>query len=105
MKRNSKTEATVRRLITKLRSVKSFTRATPLSPLLKMGSAGRGFHTGGSLPMRSAPGEFETDLLGTPRGCRRVHVVDSSVFPTVAASTITLTAMANAHRIATQVGA
>jgi len=105
VKRNSKTEATVSRLITKLRSVKSFTRATPLSPLLKMGSAGRGFHTGGSLPMRSAPGEFETDVLGTPRGCRRVHVVDSSVFPTVAASTITLTAMANAHRIATQIGA
>jgi choline dehydrogenase-like flavoprotein len=105
VKRNPKTEATVKRLITKLRSVKSFTRATPLSPLLKMGSAGRGFHTGGSLPMQSAPGEFETDVLGTPHGCKRVHVVDSSVFPTVPASTITLTAMANAHRIATQVGA
>jgi choline dehydrogenase-like flavoprotein len=105
VKRNPKTEATVSRLIAKLRSVKSFTRATPLSPLLKMGSAGRGFHTGGSLPMRSAPGKLETDVLGTPHGCRRVHVVDSSVFPTVPASTITLTAMANAHRIASQVGA
>jgi choline dehydrogenase-like flavoprotein len=105
VKRNEKTEANVGRVIKKLRSVKSFTRAKPLSALLKMGSVGRGFHTGGSLPMRSTPGDFQTDLLGTPHNCRRVHVVDSSVFPTVPASTITLTAMANAHRIASQVDA
>jgi choline dehydrogenase-like flavoprotein len=105
VKRNQKTEATVGRVIKKLRSVKSFTRATPLRALLKMGSPGRGFHTGGSLPMRLQPGEFQTDLLGTPHGCSRVHVVDSSVFPSVPASTITLTAMANAHRIASQVDA
>jgi Choline dehydrogenase and related flavoproteins len=105
VKRNEKTEATISRLIKKLRSVKSLTRATPLSPLLKMGSVGRGFHTGGSLPMRSVPGELETDVLGTPHGCRYVHVVDSSIFPTIPASTITLTAMANAHRIASQVAA
>src|SRR6185369_2431234 len=79
--RNPETDLTINRLIRKLRSVKHLTRATPLSPLLKMGSPGRGFHTGGSLPMRSAPSEFETDILGTPHGCRRVHVVDSSVFP------------------------
>lgn len=105
VKRNEQTAATVSRLIKKLRSVKTLTRATPIRALLKMGSPGRGFHTGGSLPMRAAPGEFQTDLLGTPHGFRRVHVVDASVFPTVPASTITLTAMANAHRIASQVGA
>jgi len=105
VKRNAETEATIGRLIKKLHSIKSYTHARPLSPLLKMGSPGRGFHTGGSLPMRSVPGDFETDILGTPHGCRRVHVVDSSVFPSVPASTITLTAMANAHRIASQVGA
>jgi len=105
VKRNSQTAPTVARLIKKLRSVKSFTHASPLSPLLKMGTAGRGFHTGGSLPMRLAPGRFETDSLGALHGCRRVHVVDSSVFPSVPASTITLTAMANAHRIGSQAGA
>ena len=105
VKRNSKTEGTISRLIKKLRSVKRLTRATPLSPLLKMGSPGRGFHTGGSLPMRSVPQDLETDIHGTPYGCRRVHVVDSSVFPNIPASTITLTAMANAHRIASQVDA
>jgi choline dehydrogenase-like flavoprotein len=105
VKRNPETEATIKRLISKLRSVKQLTRATPLSSLLKIGTPGRGFHTGGSLPMRTVPGEFETDVLGTPYGCRRVHVVDSSIFPSIPASTITLTAIANAHRIATQVGA
>jgi choline dehydrogenase-like flavoprotein len=104
-KRNAETEATVKRLIKKLRSVKSFMRARPLTALLKMGAPGRGFHTGGSFPMRSVPGEFETDILGTPHGCHRVHLVDASVFPTIPASTITLTAMANAHRIASQVDA
>ena len=51
--------------------------------------------------MRHQPSEFETDVLGRPAGLHRVHVVDSTVFPTVPAPTITLTAMANAHRIAT----
>jgi len=105
VKRNPQTELTINRLIKKLRSVKQLTRARPLSALLKMGTAGRGFHTGGSFPMHSSPGEFQTDLLGTPHGTRRVHVVDSSVFPSIPASTITLTAMANAHRIASQVDA
>lgn len=105
VKRNPQTEPTISRLIKKLRSIKRFTRAQPLAMLLKKGTPGRGFHTGGSFPMRSAPGEFETDIFGTPSGTRRVHLVDSSVFPSIPASTITLTAMANAHRIASQVDA
>jgi len=46
------------------------------------------------------PGNFQSDLLGRPTGFSRVHVVDASVFPSVPAPTITLTAMANAQRIA-----
>lgn len=102
VKQNPQTHATIKRLTNKLRSVKPFLRGTPLSALMKIGAPGRGFHTGGSFPMRSSPGEFETDVLGRPGGCRRVHIVDSSVFPSITASTITLTAMANAHRIATE---
>jgi choline dehydrogenase-like flavoprotein len=49
--------------------------------------------------MRSKPGPFETDILGRPHGMSRVHVVDASVFPTLPATTITLSVMANAHRI------
>lgn len=104
-KENPATKATIKRLTKKLRSVRPFLRGMPLSTLMKIAAPGRGFHTGGSFPMRSSPGEFETDVLGTPAGCRRVHIIDSSVFPSVPASTITLTAMANAHRIATEFSA
>jgi choline dehydrogenase-like flavoprotein len=48
-------------------------------------------------------GEFSSDILGRVGPWRNVHLVDASVFPTVAATTFTLTIMANAHRIATEV--
>ena len=51
--------------------------------------------------MRREPGELETDTLGRPRGWERVHVVDAAVFPSFPATTVTLSVMANAHRIAT----
>ncbi len=105
VKQNPQTKATIKRLTRKLQSVRPFLRGTPVSALMKIAAPGRGFHTGGSFPMKSSPGDFETDILGTPSGCRRVHIVDSSVFPSVPASTITLTAMANAHRIASEISA
>jgi choline dehydrogenase-like flavoprotein len=71
----------------------------PLAPLLQLAEPGRSFHCGGSLPMRAQPENFESDLLGRPRGWSRVHAVDASVLPTVPATTITFSVMANAHRI------
>ncbi|MGH7980625.1 MAG: GMC oxidoreductase, partial [Limisphaerales bacterium] len=68
-------------------------------PMLQISRPGRGFHCGGSLPMRAQPGDLETDCLGRPRGWSRLHVVDASVLPTVPATTITFSVMANAHRI------
>lgn len=67
---------------------------------LQLTPPGRGYHCGGSLPMRAQPGELETDTLGRPPGWRRVHAVDATVLPSIPATTITLSAMANAHRIA-----
>ena len=52
--------------------------------------------------MRRSPRVGETDLLGRPKGLKRVHVVDATVLPSVPASTITYTVMANAARIATE---
>jgi choline dehydrogenase-like flavoprotein len=71
----------------------------PLAPLLQLAEPGRSFHCGGSLPMRAQPENFETDLLGRPRGWSRIHAVDASVLPSVPATTITFSVMANAHRI------
>jgi len=62
-----------------------------------------GWQFGGSLPMRRSPAaDNETDELGRPMGWSRVHVVDSSVFPSLPATTSALTAMANARRIVDQ---
>ena len=75
-------------------------RSLPLSPFLKVMRPGKSYHYGGTFPMKAAPGRFESDRLGRPAGFRRVHAVDASVLPSIAATTIVFTAMANAHRIA-----
>lgn len=72
----------------------------PLSKMAHVAEPGRSFHYGATFPMARFPELPQTDSLGRLPGISHVHVVDSSVFPTVPATTITLTAMANAHRIA-----
>jgi choline dehydrogenase-like flavoprotein len=68
-------------------------------PMLQLAEPGRGFHSGGSFPMRENPKQFESDTLGRPHGWSRVHAVDASVLPSIPATTITFSVMANAHRI------
>lgn len=64
---------------------------------------GASFHVGASLPMSKTPGISQSDLLGRPGGNGRIHIVDASVLPAIPAATITLSVMANAHRIASEV--
>jgi len=75
----------------------------PIVPAIQFARPGRSYHAGGSFPMRTNPGRFETDLLGQLPDLPRVHFVDASVLPSVPATTITLSVMANAHRIASEV--
>ncbi|MEM7393057.1 MAG: GMC oxidoreductase, partial [Verrucomicrobiota bacterium] len=85
-----------------IRKVKRHARDMNLIPLPAgpgTSSPGRFFHCAGSLPMRKDPGRLESDTLGRPSGCQRIHAVDASVLPTAPATTITMTIMANAHRI------
>jgi choline dehydrogenase-like flavoprotein len=73
----------------------------PLLPALRVSAEGKSYHWGGTFPHSDRPvGRFSSDKLGRVAPWRRVHLVDSSVFPTVPANTFALTAMANAHRIA-----
>lgn len=89
----------VKRVVAKLaRHARDF-RALPARPLLQVAPPGRSFHAGGSFPMRASPGELECDVLARPTGFSRVHVIDASAFPSVPATTITLSVMAHAHRI------
>lgn len=93
------TKKRVLKLAMKLAGLMRRTGVMPLIPLLQMGKPGRGFHSGGSFPMSDVPKPGESDVLGRPYGLRRVHAVDSTVLPSIAATTITYTAMANAWRI------
>jgi len=96
---NSVAKTVVRCVVRKLLGQARKLGAVPLPMLLQMGKPGRSFHAGGSFPMHSNPGAFETDTSGRPAGWRRVHAVDATVLPSIPATTITLTLMANAHRI------
>ena len=78
--------------------------AIPLEMAMRHTTPGKGYHYGGSFPMKKNPGRFETDPLGRPAGFRRVHAVDATVMPSIAATTVVFTAMANAHRIASRPG-
>ena len=96
---NPETPRTVRRVVRKLLHHALQLGALPLALKLKIAEPGRGFHCGGTMPMRAQPGEMESDTLGRPCGYERVHVVDASVLPDIPATTITFSVMANAHRI------
>lgn len=68
---------------------------------VQIAEPGAGNHFGASMPMKATPKTAsETDILGRLGGYSRVHIVDSSVFPAIAATTIMLPSMANAYRIA-----
>jgi choline dehydrogenase-like flavoprotein len=68
-----------------------------LSPLIQYSKPGGGAHSGGWLPMGKG-----SDLLGRPKGMKNVHVIDSSILPSIPAGAITFTVMANAVRITGQ---
>ena len=94
-----KPKTAIRRVIGKLLREAPRLGALALPPMLQVAPVGRGFHCGGSFPMREHPQAFESDVLGRPTGFKRVHIADASCFPSVPATTITMSAMANAHRI------
>jgi choline dehydrogenase-like flavoprotein len=99
---NPKTRPALATVGRRLWAERAAMKAIPISRMMRVGLPGRGFHTGGTFPMRAHPESLEVDVLGRPYGLTRVHVVDASVFPSLPATTITLSVMANAHRIGTE---
>ncbi|MDP3543180.1 MAG: GMC oxidoreductase [Elusimicrobiota bacterium] len=98
----SASKAAVRRVAAKLAGSSGELGFRPLSFMLKIGLPGEGNHAGGTFPMRSTPGPWQTDVQGRLQGHERVHLVDSSVLPSLPSSTFTYAVMANASRIASQ---
>lgn len=98
-KLNPNVRRTVHRVLRKLMRHGWQLGAWPLAPLLQVLDPGRGHHSGGSFPMRTNPGNLETDILGRLPNWRRIHIVDASVLLDVPATQFTFSVMANAHRI------
>ena len=98
--RSSRARSTILKLGWKLIKSALALRTLPLLPGLRIPDPGFGYHSGGSFPMRENPGAFETDKLGRLPGHPRVHLVDSSVLPSIPGTSITFSMMANSHRVA-----
>ena len=101
-KLNEETPRAIKRVMFELLKQFRAVGGVVVPPMLQIARPGRGFHCGGSIPMRERPATFQSDCLGRPFGWSRVHVVDASVLPSVPSTTITFSVMANSHRIATQ---
>jgi choline dehydrogenase-like flavoprotein len=97
---NATSDTIIGKVTTLLRRNTKHIGAYPLRLGLRKGRPGSGAHVGGSFPMRRHPRHLESDVLGRPAGLTRVHAVDATVLPSVAAVPPTLTIMANAFRIA-----
>ncbi|MCO6431418.1 MAG: GMC family oxidoreductase [Deltaproteobacteria bacterium] len=104
-KLNPLTKGAIKKLMKLMRTNTFRLGGIGLRPLMHVGAPGKSYHIGASLPMREAPGEFESDILGRPHGLKRVHVVDTAVFTDVPATNVTFTIMANAYRIAAEASA
>ena len=96
---NSESRRIVKKVLRELLSRTRRLGGIVVPPMLQLAEPGRSYHCGGSIPMRDQPQKFESDRLGRPHGWSRIHAVDASVLPSVPATTITFSVMANAHRI------
>jgi choline dehydrogenase-like flavoprotein len=99
---NPRTRPAVRKVLGRLRESAREMRAWVVPGMTQVGPPGNGYHLGASLPMRRNPTALECDLMGRPSGFRRVHVIDAACFPSIPATNVTLSVMANAYRIADQ---
>ena len=76
--------------------------AWPVVPMISVSAPAKSYHFGASFPHDRARTASTTDRTGRLAAWDHIHLVDASVFPDVPATTFTLTIMANAHRIASE---
>jgi choline dehydrogenase-like flavoprotein len=99
---NPQAEPTVRKIVMRLTKLGLKFRSLFLPMMTAVNPPGVNGHVGGTFPMRSVPSRpLETDIWGRPSGWHRIHLVDGAIFPSIPGTTIALTIMANADRIAT----
>jgi|APSaa5957512535_1039671.scaffolds.fasta_scaffold02521_10 hypothetical protein len=97
------TSRAIKQSVLKLSNILRRIGCIVILPAVQNSMESGGFHVGGTMPMRIKPvEEIDTNLLGVPKGWKNIHVIDSSVFPSLPSTTIGLLAMANATRIASE---
>ncbi len=102
--RNDTARSKLREVNARLLKVAPYLGIVPVVPMVTMSPPGKSYHFGGSFPHSENPmAGRESDLMGRIDPWSNIHLIDASVFPTVSATTFTLTIMANAHRIARHV--
>jgi choline dehydrogenase-like flavoprotein len=104
--RNSATVANTRKVWRYLEKIGRKIGLTALTPFGEHADVGRGYHTGGTFPMSAKPDTlWHSDSLGRTGLWKRVHIVDAAAWPEIPSGPVTLTVMANAHRIADEAAA
>ena len=91
-----KLRAVVQRLVT----AAPYLGVMPALTQVSLSAPTKSYHFGASFPHSRAPQDDASDVVGRVAPWQSIHLVDASVFPTVPATTFTLSIMANAHRIA-----
>jgi choline dehydrogenase-like flavoprotein len=100
--KNPATDRIVRKVARKIFQNRRSLKGLPLFWGARIDLPGGSYHAGGTFPMRRVPEFLETDRWGRLSSLPRVSIVDASVLPSISASTIAYTVMANAHRIAAE---
>jgi choline dehydrogenase-like flavoprotein len=100
-----RTRQVVRRIYARLGRAGRLAGMLPLTPVAEMAEVGAGYHSGAVFPMARAPRGWQSDALGRLRELARVHLVDASVLPEIPGGPVTLSIMANAHRIGAEAAA
>src|SRR5207249_7258444 len=79
---------------------RKYLRSLPVTLQVKFDLPGGGLRSGGCFPMRQTPAGLETDIWGCLPNLLDVHLVDSSVLPSIPAGPLAFTVMSYAHRFA-----
>jgi ferredoxin len=96
---NPRTPAVLSELRRKLLGLSTTLGAVPLTFMSQVAMPGKSYHIGSRFPMSKTPGRFGTYLDGSVHGLDHVYSVDAANFPSVPATNLTFTSMANAYRI------
>lgn len=97
---DERSDPILKEVLTKMATFKTHFAGRPLKIGVSKNMPGLSQHFGGTLPMSKNAENYQSDALGRPMGCKNVHLVDASLFPSIPGTPTTYPLMANAARIA-----